>query len=468
MVGTRRELLLGAAVLLVACVNEPAAPGAAIAPTIGIPAVKANVHNTLSAVVAVRVRNADSAAVQFHLDDAPLAGDSISAVVHTLGDSVAIPALGLLPARRYALSVVAYGTGGSVVGGAVKFTTDALPQDLPQYVASGSDPSPGYVVFAAGVYGVVIDNTGRVVWYRRFPEGPGLNFMAQPNGRYVARPTTSDPTDVESWLELDPLGNVTRTFGCARGLQSRFHDVIGERDGSYWLMCDETRTMDLSGIGGMASALVSGTVVEHIGASGTLLFHWTAFDHFAITDLDPADRAGANVNWTHGNALDFDADGNLIVSFRNLGEITKIHSQTGAVMWRMGGRRNQFAFLDTPSPAFLRQHSVRASAPDGIILLDNVGNSSESRVERYSVNEAARVARQTQSYGSMPGVVTQIGGSVQNLPGGRTLVSFGTAGRVEEFNAAGQRVWRIDGNPGYVFRAQRIRSLYAPGVGTPR
>jgi len=29
-------------------------------------------------------------------------------------------------------------------------------------------------------------------------------------------------------------------------------------------------------------------------------------------------------------------------------------------------------------------------------------------------------------------------------------------------------MWTIDGNAGYVFRAQRIRSLYAPGVGSAR
>jgi hypothetical protein len=73
-----------------------------------------------------------------------------------------------------------------------------------------------------------------------------------------------------------------------------------------------------------------------------------------------------------------------------------------------------------------------------------------------------------QSYSSVPGVVTLIGGSVQSLPEGRTLVSFGTAGRVEEYDSAGRVTWRIEGNPGYVFRAQRIRSLYAPGVGTTR
>jgi hypothetical protein len=41
-------------------------------------------------------------------------------------------------------------------------------------------------------------------------------------------------------------------------------------------------------------------------------------------------------------------------------------------------------------------------------------------------------------------------------------VSFGTTGRVEEFDQSGATLWRISGNPGYVFRAQRIGSLYHP------
>jgi hypothetical protein len=101
-------------------------------------------------------------------------------------------------------------------------------------------------------------------------------------------------------------------------------------------------------------------------------------------------------------------------------------------------------------------------------LLDNIGDADQSRAERYVLDERARTARLVQSYGSAPGVVTLIGGSVQALPGDRTLVSFGTAGRVEEYDASGRVVWSIDGHAGYVFRAQRIRSLYAPGVGLTR
>lgn len=463
-----RALVAGFALLFAACGKDLAGPANADAPRIGTATVSASSHNSLALIVSVGVTNADSAGVRFHLEEELLAQDSVTPPVQIVGDSAVIPVLGLLPGRSYTLSAVAYWEGGSVVGGPVRITTDTLPSDLPRYAVSRTDASPGYVVFAAGAYGLVIDNTGRVVWYRRFPEGPGLNFMAQPNGRYAARPTTTDPTDVESWLEIDPVGNVTRTLGCGRGLQPRFHDLITERDGGYWLMCDEPRTIDLSASGGVARAVVSGTAVQHVGAAGELLFHWSPFDHFAITDLDSAERAGANVNWTHGNSLDLDTDGNLIVSFRNLGELTKIHSVTGAVIWRMGGRRNEFTFPDSPSPPYARQHGVRVAAPGTLLILDNVGNPAESRAERYTVNEGARTARLSHSYGSTPGVVTLIGGSVQSLAGGRTLVTFGTAGRVEEYDASGRVVWRIEGNAGYVFRAQRIRSLYAPGAGTTR
>lgn len=455
--------ILGTA-MLAACLDGPAGVPRFPAPEIDEAAAVVSPHNVISAVVSMRVRDADSVAVRLH----PMTDDSITPAVLPVGDAVSVPVLGLRADQEYVLRPVAYGRGGTVIGDALEIITGSLPSDLPQYTASGREPSPGYVVFAAGMYGVVIDNTGRVVWYHRFPNGPGLSFMAQPSGRYAARPPTPQLGDVEPWIEIDPLGTITRAMPCARGLQPRLHDLIGLPDGSYWLMCDETRTMDLTAEGGVASARVTGTVVQHVGAEGSLLFEWNPFDHFAITDLDVAERTGATVNWTHGNSIDLAPDGNLLVSFRSLGEITKIDTRTGAVVWRLGGRGNQFTFQGTSEPAFVHQHSVRSCAAGEIAILDNIGNPSESRAERYVLNEAARTARLVHSYAAVPGVVTQIGGSVQPLPGGRTLVSFGTEGRVEEYDPDGRLTWRIEGDPGYVFRAQRIRSLYAPGVGTAR
>lgn len=454
--------VLGAIALTATCSDDPGVPP--VPPAIDAAAVAANPHNVLSAVVSVQVRNADSVAVRFREGDTPAAADNVTPVVPVTAESARIPVLGLLPGRRYILRVVAYGVGGTLAGEPLELTTDALPSDLPLYAAGGSDPSPGYVVFAAGAFGLVIDNTGRVVWYYRFPSGPGLNFQAQPNGRYAARP----PGVPGLWVELNPLGDITRTFGCASGLVSRFHDLIAELDGSYWIMCDETRSMDLSALGGVANAQVTGTVVQHVSAEGTLLFQWNPFDHFSITDLAPADRTGPNVNWTHGNALDLDTDDNLLVSFRSLNEVTKIDTRTGTVLWRMGGLRNQFAFDGTPMPPYARQHGLRLTGSGRFVLLDNLGDPTASWAERYAYDAAAYTAHLVASYGSSPGVTAQLGGTTQNLPGDRTLVAFGNGGRVEEYDASGGVVWRIEGNPGYIFRAQRIRSLYQPGVGSPR
>ena len=137
-------------------------------------------------------------------------------------------------------------------------------------------------------------------------------------------------------------------------------------------------------------------------------------------------------------------------------------------MWRMGGRRNEFTFVGSPSPAFSGQHGVRVSPSGEVTLLDNIGSPSESRAEHYTIDIATRTARLSHYYSPSPHVVTLIGGSVQRLSGERTLVSFGTAGRVVEYDSTGAIVWTIEGNPGYVFRAQRIPSLYSPGSGTAR
>jgi len=456
--------IASAVALIAACSNEPVGVGPP--PAIDAAAVAANPSNVLSAVVAVGVRSADSVRVRYGLEGSPL--DSTTAAVVPQADAAAVPVLGLLPDTRYALRVIAYGNEQEVAGEALSFVTGTLPADLPQYVASGSSPSPGYVVFAAALYGLVIDNTGRVVWYHLFPNGPGLNFQALATGRYAARPSTPDPTDLDLWVEIDPLGNVVRTFGCANGLQARFHDLLAASDGSYWIMCDDTRTMDLSGVGGVANAKVTGTVVQHVSGDGTLLFQWNPFDHFSIEDLPLADRTGPTVNWTHGNALDLDTDGNLVVSFRSLNEITKIDTRTGAVLWRMGGLKNEFTFLDTPLPAFAHQHGLRLTGPESLVLLDNLGDPAASRAERYAFDPDAHSARLVESYGSVPAVSATLGGSAQDLPRGHTLVAFGNGGRVEEYDASGAVVWHIEGNPGYIFRAQRVRSLYRPGIGSPR
>jgi Arylsulfotransferase (ASST) len=461
------RVLCGFAILglgVIACNDSTDPPDSAA--RIDSSEIVANPNMEISALVLFR-GGGDSARVRYRVTGG---ADSLTpAVAFTSDQDDTVAVLGLLPETAYEMYLVVYGGEPSSVDSQVSqphsFTTGALPVDLPTYIASGSVPLEGYVVFSASPFGIIIDRTGRVVWYKRFPGvgGPSLNFMAQPTGSLVGRLHTEDEADDDPFVEIDPAGFERRQLRCAENRPLRFHDLLLLADGSYWIMCDETRTMDLTSVGGQANAPVTGTTLQHVHSGGTLLYEWTPFDHFEITDADPSVYQVPEVNWTHGNSFDFDTDGNILMAFRSLNEVTKIDAQTGEVIWRMGGLRNQFTFEGSPDPGFSRQHNVRVVGPGRFILLDNVGlGIAQSRYERYAVNEETHTAVLEQSYASAPPVLTLIGGSVQATESDQYLVSFGTEGRVELFDAAGVKLWGIEGNPGYVFRAQRIRSLYSP------
>ena len=457
-------LLLMNGFLAVGCDQPLSTIDPAPKPRVTSSSIAAGPHNVLSAIVTAQVLDADSVTLRYGLTGGAL--DSVTPAFQGSGQPVVLPVLGLLPSATYQMQVVAHGENLTGYGDTLSLTTGDLPGDLPVYVASGSSPAPGFVLFAAGNYGIVIDNTGRVVWYRPLA-GATLNFQAQPTGGYTTSPVVADSTNPEPWEEYDALGNQTRTLGCGRGLRSRFHDLLAEPDGSYWIMCDETRIMDLSSSGGVDSAAVTGTVIQHLGEDKSILFEWNPFDHFAITDVDSFSRSGATVNWTHGNALDLDEAGNLLVSFRSLSEITKINVSDGTIIWRMGGLANQFSFPGGLLP-FARQHGLRVLGPGLFQLLDNLGEPTGSRAERYQFNEQRRTASMVTSFSAPPAVTAQLGGTTQYLPGNRTLVAYGNANRVQEYDGSGTVVWEIQGSPGYIFRAQRILSLYRPGTGIER
>jgi hypothetical protein len=453
----RRAVL---AVLALACAgacSDSSSPCAL--PQVTANRVSAVPGNVLSAIVIAHSRLADSVRVHFSSADGEA---GFTPWLPASLDSNVAPVLGLRPQTTYSIQAEALGTCGATTSEPLQFTSGALPADLPSYSTGGASPWNGYVAFADGAYGVVVDDGGRVVWYHRFEGGAGLNFQAA-NGHYYARPPNA-PGQPGRWVEVDARGRETRTLGCERGLPPRYHDLIALEDGTFWMLCDETRSMDLTDVGGVANAKVTGTVVQRVDAYGNALFEWSAFDHFAITDLDPADRAGAVVNWTDGNSFDLDAAGNLVISFASLNEITKIDSRTGAVIWRLGGRASQFA-VPGSLPLFARQHGVRVSPSGELLLMDNRSDPYESRARRVTYSPVgSRSAHIVESFSSDPPVFASFGGSIQQLPRLYLMIAFGSGGRVEEYEPHGMLAWWLEGKPGTTFfRATRIPSLYTPG-----
>ena len=421
-----------------------------------------NEHNVVSAVAVVTATGFDAAFVRFWREgevpqESPRYGFE--------GGTARVPVLGLHTSTTYVIETSLV-LGDSVVQGVntSEFRTDTLPDWIPAIGAQGTDTTPGFVALSLPDGPVIVDNTGRVVWYKHKPDGTINNFQAHPNGRYTLWGGGADTG--RQFAVLDELGNEEQILKCV-GYPTRPHEARMEADGSVWLLCNESRVMDLSGLGGNDSALVTGTVVQHLSPSGDVLFEWNAFDHFEITDLPANARTGPGVNLTHGNALDFDADGNLLLCFRALAEVTKVNRTTGEVMWRFGGLANEFTVFNDPDWGFVFQHGLRSAGPGWIQLFDNRRNAP-SRFTRYFVNPESKTALLTIDFRDAPDTHSRTGGSTQYLSNGHTLVSFGRAGRVVEVDETGSRAWELTGIDGiYAFRAQRIQSLYRPGYGDP-
>lgn len=204
-----------------------------------------------------------------------------------------------------------------------------------RYVLLGLNPAP-----QGRSYAVIVDREGRPVWYKEFP-GSVFDFQKHGNSSYTVW-SSSGP--MSPFQQLDILGNMTDLYVASNGLETGLHELrmIGS---DFALFGVEYRFMDLSALGGLPNARVRGLVVEYHRV-GQPPFFWNTFDHLSVTDAAPdVPLNGPNVNPWHGNAIDIDAEGNLIVSFRNSDEVTKIDSRTGATIWRLGGRNNEFSFV---------------------------------------------------------------------------------------------------------------------------
>ena len=161
---------------------------------------------------------------------------------------------------------------------------------------------------------------------------------------------------------------------------------------------------------------------------GNVIFQWRAIDHFKITDGIETDLTGTTVDPFHCNAIVMDTDGTILLSTRYLSEITKISLQTGDMIWRLGGKNNQF-FFSNDSIGFSYQHDVRL-LPDGDITLMDNGNLHSppfSRAVEYKLDQVSKVATLVWQFRHSPDVFNPFMGDVQRLSDGNTLIGWGGA-----------------------------------------
>ena len=61
-----------------------------------------------------------------------------------------------------------------------------------------------------------------------------------------------------------------------------------------------------------------GLIIQEIDENKNVVFQWRSWDHMEITDAEHINFTGTNIDYVHGNAIDYDHDGNILNFFTPL------------------------------------------------------------------------------------------------------------------------------------------------------
>ncbi len=309
-----------------------------------------------------------------------------------------------------------------------------LPADFPTITVTvpASNTAEGYIFVTnftgpglptAAPYAMILDNQGEPVFYdKRPPNQAATDFRKHPNGQltYYDRST--------GWFRALDQTYATVGFYHAKWHYTDHHDIELLPNGNQRYLSYDPRTIDMSAIvpGGYPTATVYGLVVQELDPSRNIVFEWRSWDHIPITDTTVSLTTPV-IDYMHGNTVTSDLDGNILISSRHLDEITKIDRQTGDVIWRWGGKSNQFTFINDDRH-FSHQHDIRVQ-PNGHYTLYDNGNGfvpEYSRALEYVLDQENRTATLVWEYRNTPDTFGWGMGNAQRLPNGNTMIGWGT------------------------------------------
>jgi len=260
---------------------------------------------------------------------------------------------------------------------------------------------------------------------------------------------------------LDSDHNPIDTFTCGNGYRTDDHEFQLLPNGHVLLMANDLRDTDMRSITGDSSSIIHGTVIgaiiQELDTKKNVVFQWRSWDYFDATDVAHLNYHNPNLrelDYCHLNSLCMDTDGNIIASFREMDEVTKINRTNGKIIWRWGGKNNMFTFANNSVP-FSYQHDIRRIANGHITMMDNgnyhqvqwgdgtVHDTAWSRAIEYDLDESSLRATPVWEYDHID--FTTVAGNVQRLPNGNTFICSGNLGlqKVIEVTPDGEKVFQL-------------------------
>ena len=312
---------------------------------------------------------------------------------------------------------------------------DDLPEDFPPIIVNSiNNPAPGNIFLTpystlntiTENYIIMTDNYGIPIFYRKLNIVDRiLDFKRQQTG--VLTYFTNN-----KYYVLDSTYTIIDSLYTANGYRTDVHDCLLFENGHVLLFSYDYQRIAMNEIvvGGNPNATVGGLVIQEQDENRNVLFQWRSWDHFQITDATyDIDLTSSNFDYVHCNAIELDSDGNILISSRNMDEVTKINRATGEIIWRLGGEyceNNQFTFLNDFT-GFSHQHDIRR-LPNGHITLFDNGNLHDpqfSRAVEYEIDETNKTISLVWEYKNSPQTFSWAMGNYRRLSNQNIVIGWG-------------------------------------------
>jgi len=353
-----------------------------------------------------------------------------------------------------------------------------LPADFPELTVTLRTPEasamPLYVTLNSRgtAYLGILDNHGVPLFYRA-EERPVYDFKWQAatgERSYLRLTGTTNRWGRQNGeaVVLDSAFHEVERFTTVGLSHTDIHDFLITPNGEVILIAYEGSLRDLTYLGLTAEELVEESVVQvQDRATRQVLFQWNSSEQLPYEDQTYPFPRG---EYAHVNSVVEDFDASLIISASGTSQAVKVARPGGQLIWKLGGKSNQFRISNDPLQYFCGQHMVSRLSNGNLLVFDNGRNcwstdqnrGAVTRAIEYRLDEQRLEAELVWSY-SQSGAFSTSQGSAQRLDNGNTLIGWGSGPGIlaTEVDSHGEKVFEITahdagGQPVVAYRAQRF------------
>ncbi|KAF7167011.1 hypothetical protein CNMCM6106_002591 [Aspergillus hiratsukae] len=323
---------------------------------------------------------------------------------------------------------------------------------------------------------MIIDQDGHLVWTKHYGQTYNVNVYSYKGHDYLTFWVGNDGIVGHgdgTYYMLDSAYEEAYTVRGANGLPADLHEFHITGDETALFTVYDVVPANLRSAGGPEKGWIwDGTFQEVDIETGQLLFQWRASEHFNFTDSyrgregdgdgDAEDRPW---DFFHINSVDKDAKGNFLVSSRYMSCLAYIDGRTGDIIWRLGGKHNDFQDLSAGGATnFTWQHHARfRDNGTAITLFDNASRGEgaprlTSRGLYLDIDAQQMTAKVRHEYWNPHPISSQSQGSVQLLDSGNVVVGYGSNAAWTEYSIAGDVLCHVHFGPESAFGAGNILS----------